>query len=194
MKTTTRQLLLATGLCLSISLCAFGQPPDEGIERCNAGAPPQAPGHDNPMHGPATAIPPGLMPLPGLTTPPFLHGIDLSEVQQDKVFALLLAAAPALREQEKLEHKSDKELHALLASSDFDEARIKTLAETHAHAMAQTLVLRARSMHQILAVLTPEQRAEVDAMRMKFEAHQGLRAQIEEMHSKGRSSNSPNKE
>ncbi len=154
-----QQTLLTCGITAGISLAACAQPPED------------APGLHGPMQE-APAGPHGIMAQPGmmpaLAPPPFLHGLDLSEAQQDKVFAILLANAPLIHEQEKLAHKSGKELHALLDSDQYDEGKIKALADTEAHAMAQLMLLHARGMHQILALLTPEQRTQLNAMKEKF--------------------------
>ena len=161
-----QQSVLAIGLTAGISLTAYAQPPEDGMG-------PHGPG----AGGPAAEMPHGGMPPPGapipgmmpeLAPPPFLFGLDLSDAQQDKVFTILLANAPLVHEQEKLAHKSGKELHALLEQDQYDEAKIKSLAEAQAHAMAQLMVLRARGMHQLLAVLTPEQRAKLEAEKAKF--------------------------
>ncbi|MFA6071271.1 MAG: hypothetical protein WC810_22070, partial [Janthinobacterium sp.] len=53
------------------------------------------------MPGPPPGFGPGPGPGPGAQgLPPFLHGVELSEAQQDKVFAATYAQAPFLREQE----------------------------------------------------------------------------------------------
>lgn len=95
-------------------------------------------------------------PPPGL--PPFLHGIELSETQQDKVFAATYAQAPELREQEKIAFKAHEQLRALAASSAYDDVKASALANTAAQAMAKISLLHARLEQQLLAVLTPEQR------------------------------------
>ncbi|MED5613146.1 Spy/CpxP family protein refolding chaperone [Janthinobacterium sp. P210005] len=111
-----------------------------------------------PMEGP----PPGLLHGPGGPgapgLPPFLRGIDLSEAQQDKIFAATYAQAPLLREQEKIAFKAHAQLRALAASSAYDEAKASALASTAAQAMAQISLQQARLEQQLLAVLTPEQR------------------------------------
>ncbi|WP_332859789.1 Spy/CpxP family protein refolding chaperone [Janthinobacterium svalbardensis] len=93
---------------------------------------------------------------PGL--PPFLRGIELSEAQQDKVFAVTYAQAPLLREQEKIAFKAHAQLRALAASSAYDDAKAGALASTAAQAMAAISLQQARLEQQLLAVLTPEQR------------------------------------
>jgi Spy/CpxP family protein refolding chaperone len=107
----------------------------------------------------------------------FLHGIALSEEQQDKIFAIHNAQAPAMREQHKIVRKAHTELHALVASGQYDERKVRALAETGAKAMAELQQMQARSHAQILQLLTPEQRQQI-AQRAA-----GMHA---EMHGSGR--------
>ena len=118
------------------------------------GPPPRA------MDGP----PPGFGHGPG-RLPPFLHGIELSEAQQDKVFAATYAQAPLLREQEKIAFKAHAQLRELAASSAYDDAKAGALANTAAHAMATISLQQARLEQQLLAVLTPEQRKQAQQRR-----------------------------
>ena len=113
--------------------------------------------------GPPPALGPGPGGAQGL--PPFLHGIALSEAQQDKVFAATHAQAPLLREQQKIAFKAHEQLRQLAASSTYDDARAGALANTAAQAMAQISLLQARLEQQLLALLTPEQRQQVEQRR-----------------------------
>ncbi|STR27734.1 periplasmic protein [Janthinobacterium lividum] len=101
-------------------------------------------------------------PPPGL--PSFLHGIELNEAQQDKVFAATYAQAPELREQEKIAFKAHAQLRELAASSAYDDAKAGALANTAAQAMAKISLLQARLEQQLLAVLTPEQRQQAQQL------------------------------
>jgi protein CpxP len=125
------------------------------------------PGGDGPRHG-FGAPGPG---APGPDAPPFhsvlhaLHRLDLSEAQQDKLFAITHAAAPRQREQEKAERKAHEALLALGASASFDEARAGAAARDLGQAIANGALLRARIESQVLALLTPEQREQLRAHR-----------------------------
>jgi len=137
--------LLLLSAC-SMPLLALAQQesaPDGPLARAMPGPPP------GPGHGPGSGA-------PGL--PPFLHGIELSEAQQDKVFAATYAQAPLLREQEKIAFKAHAQLRELAGSSAYDDAQASALANTAAQAMAKISLLHARLEQQLLAVLTPEQR------------------------------------
>lgn len=108
------------------------------------------PGRDRPPHGP------GGFGLFGR-----LHRLDLSEAQEDKLFALTHAAAPQQRNQEKAERTAHDKLRALGGSERFDEARANAAARELGQAIANGVLLRARLESQVLAVLTPEQREQL---------------------------------
>lgn len=112
-----------------------------------------------PGHGPHGGLPPPHAPAGGeLPPPPYLHGLQLSEAQQDKVFAILHALAPQLREQAKLARKAEEELRELARGEQYDEGRARALAEAGARAQAEMALLRSRADRQIHALLTPEQK------------------------------------
>lgn len=134
------------------------------------GAPLAASAQQGPDHGPGPGArmqgpPPGPGRSLGDGLPPFLHEVELSEAQQDKVFAATHAQAPLLREQQKIAFKAHEQLRALASSNSYDDARAAALANSAAQAMAKISLQHARLEQQLLAVLTPEQRKQVDARR-----------------------------
>ncbi|MES2298535.1 MAG: periplasmic heavy metal sensor [Pseudomonadota bacterium] len=130
-------------------------------------------GHDMPPQGP----PPMDHSGPGGHGPgmPSLHGLDLSEAQQDKVFAIMHAQQPQRRELEKSAHKAHEALHALAGSGQFDEAKAAALAQAAGQAMAALALQQARMEAQIAALLTPEQRKKAEAAHPPQRAHEGQR-------------------
>lgn len=102
-------------------------------------------------------------------SPHFLHGIKLSEAQQDKVFEIMHNRAPALRDAMKTAGKSRKELNELVRSGNFKESDGRALAERGAKALAEAQFLKASSEAEILAVLTPEQRTEIKSRQERRE-------------------------
>ena len=116
------------------------------------------------QHGPG---PGPHMEGPGAGLPPFLREVELSEAQQDKVFAATYAQAPLLREQQKIAFKAHEQLRALAASNHYDDAKAVALANGAAQAMATISLQHARLEQQLLAVLTPEQRQQVEARRQE---------------------------
>jgi len=91
--------------------------------------------------------------------PPYLMGLTLSEEQQDKIFAILHAAAPANRDHMKKARKAREALRDLAQSSAYTSEKAAALAQAESAAEAELSLLRARTDHDIFMVLTPEQRA-----------------------------------
>jgi Spy/CpxP family protein refolding chaperone len=123
-----------------------------------------------PLAGPAqaqAARPEGTPPPVGAPMPfappghPMLHGIALSGAQQDKLFDLALEQARPLREK----WQALEQAEAALAAGRTDEARLPALVEARARAWADFTLLRLRSEGQMLALLTPEQRRQVENRR-----------------------------
>src|ERR1700722_9835433 len=165
-----RPCLLAAGLLLTYPLTSLAAPEGDSNGPCNRpephdfhAPPPPGPGPGREM-GPEFGFGPGMGPGLGVP-PPFLHGLHLTDEQQDKVFAIVYAAAPALREQSKALRKAHEALRDINQSPQYDENRVKGLAETAAKADSQLTVLRVRTEHEIYAVLTPEQKKKLEERR-----------------------------
>ncbi|WP_159696819.1 Spy/CpxP family protein refolding chaperone [Massilia sp. 9I] len=116
---------------------------------CLAGAPAFA------QDGPP---PPGLDRGPGGPGPHFLRGVDLSEAQQDRLFAIMHEAAPKRREIDKARRKAHEALREAAASASFDDAKAAAAAQALGQAVAADELLRVRTEAQAMALLTPQQR------------------------------------
>ena len=99
----------------------------------------------------------------------FLRGLDLTEAQRDKVFAVMHANAPAMREQGKILRATRGELAKLAMSNDYDEAKVKALTDRSAQATSTMAQLRARGTNEIFRTLTPEQQAKVIERQARWE-------------------------
>jgi protein CpxP len=165
--TTLKNLLLAAAICLPVA--AIADPaagmPQGGDEHAMQDGPGMHGGPGGPgMHGPFGPPPfghggPG---GPGEGGLPFLHDVKLSEQQDDKVFALLHAQEPELREQHKIVEKAHEGLHALRLPGKYDDAKAVALTQAAAQAMARIELDQIRTEQQILAILTPEQRQKIE--------------------------------
>jgi periplasmic protein CpxP/Spy len=91
-------------------------------------------------------------------TPPYLMGLRLSEDQEDKVFGILHAAAPELRERFKAARKARESLRELGHSAQYDPAKASSLAQALGAAEGQLALLRAHTDREIFLLLTPDQR------------------------------------
>jgi len=93
--------------------------------------------------------------------PHALRHLRLTEAQQDKIFTIMHNQAPQARELHKAMHKAHHALHDLVATGPYDDAKAKALSESLGKALTESALLHARTHHQILDVLTPEQRQEL---------------------------------
>ncbi|WP_075796123.1 Spy/CpxP family protein refolding chaperone [Massilia putida] len=144
--------LLAASIATTSVTPAFaaGEPPAEGDhERGPGGHGPGAPGPDMPF---------GRMPL---------HGLKLTDAQQDKLFAIMHAQAPERRERDKAIRKAHEALRDLGRADKFDDAKAAALARDLGQAVAAEALLQARTEAQALAVLTPEQREQLRQRRVR---------------------------
>lgn len=117
------------------------------------------PDHEGPANGPRMHG--GMPPFggPGMVGRPlFMRGVELSEAQEDKVFAILHEEKPYLREQGKAADKAHEALREMAGTDKYDDAKAASLAQAAANAMANIALQRARTEQKLLAVLTPEQR------------------------------------
>jgi periplasmic protein CpxP/Spy len=85
-----------------------------------------------------------------------------TEAQRDKVFAILYAQAPALRESAKAARRARDDLQRLVKSAHYDQAKARSLADAGARSPSTLALLRADGEHQIYAVLTDEQRQQLE--------------------------------
>lgn len=99
----------------------------------------------------------------------YLRGLDLTEAQRDKVFAVMHANAPAMREQGKILRATRDELAKLALSNDYDEAKVRALTDRSAQATSTIAQLRTRGMNEIFRTLTPEQQAKVIERQARWE-------------------------
>ncbi|WP_374486288.1 Spy/CpxP family protein refolding chaperone [Zoogloea sp.] len=134
----------------------------------------QAAGAGDHCHGPARqgfwSGPEFGMHGDGTPPLPFLRDLNLSEGQRDQIFKIFHEQAPVLREKAKEIRKSHEELRALTFSAQYDEARIKALAEQGARAVAEMAEIRAAGLNKVYQTLTPEQRKKADERKAEFEA------------------------
>lgn len=144
---TLKPILLAAAMALPLLATGGAARADE----TDAGRAPM-------MRGGAHDGPPGPGPGFGPGHPPFFHGVELTDAQEDQVFAILHAEAPYLREQFRAEAKARGALRALADADKYDDAKAASLARAAATADANIALQHVRTRQKLLAVLTPEQR------------------------------------
>lgn len=159
---------LASTALLAIAAAAHAQP---GPGNPPASAMPSSPPMDHsPMHCPMMGMGPGMMGhgmggfhgggmmSGGEMGHMFLHGLNLNEEQQDRIFNILHRQAPRKRESMKLLNKSIAALHELARSSNYSDANVQSFARAVGQASADLALMHAQTERQIYEILTPEQR------------------------------------
>ncbi|MCU0812330.1 MAG: Spy/CpxP family protein refolding chaperone [Thiobacillaceae bacterium] len=151
-----KRFLAAAGVALALPLTAAAFPgPHGGHHGCGDFASHGGPG----MGG-------GMMP-------PHLRGLNLTEAQRDKIFEIMHAQAPAMREKGKAVFKAQADLRALTASPDYSEAKARSLADAAAKTMSEMTLARVQAERQVYDVLTPEQRKQLAEMKPSDEPRRG---------------------
>jgi Spy/CpxP family protein refolding chaperone len=156
-----RSRLLAACLIVAAPLAAAAFPPADPAGAAGSGCGIEFKGPPGPP------MEPFAMDRP----PPYLRELKLSEDQQDKVFAILHAAAPALREHAKAVRRARDGLHELGRSVRFDDANANSLAQALGSAENQLTLLQTRTEHEIYLLLTAEQRAQVADRERALDSH-----------------------
>lgn len=150
------ELLLLSGMAFVTPVLSQAAPtPPEAAQR-------SGPAADRGMRAPGAEAP----HAPGL--PFFLGRVRLSEEQDDRVFALVHAQEPALRNARKTEERTHHDLLELVMSGNYDDAKAAELARAGASAAAEASLIRARIDSQVLAILTPEQRRAITERPPEF--------------------------
>jgi periplasmic protein CpxP/Spy len=99
--------------------------------------------------------------------PPYLMGLDLTEAQQDKVFAIMHAEAPSKYEGQKQHRKLIEELRTLSQADSFDQAKANLISDQLAKLEKDKALNMATSEAKVFALLTPEQRKKAREFKMQ---------------------------
>ena len=100
-----------------------------------------------------------------------LRGVKLTDAQRDKMFAIHHAMEPQAYEKFKILRKSHEDLRGAATSANYDEARVKAAIEAGARAKADLQLMHVRAEHEVFAMLTPEQKAQVEQNKQNFMQH-----------------------
>lgn len=156
-KSKLTQLLLAAAMALPLLGRAEEAMPPDGDRPPLAGPQGDGPRGEFPGGHPGGRAG-GHFGAPGL---PFLHGLELSESQEDKLFQLMHNQVPYLREQQRARDKAMRALHEMRNAEKFDDAAAVKLAQAAAQAEANLTLSHIRTHQKVLALLTPEQRLQI---------------------------------
>ncbi len=101
-----------------------------------------------------------------------LRGVKLTDAQRDKIFAIHHAMEPQAYEKFKVLRKAHEDMRgAGPMSAQYDEAKTKAAIDASARAKADLQLMRIHTEREIYAVLTPEQKAQVEQNRQNFKEH-----------------------
>jgi protein CpxP len=101
-----------------------------------------------------------------------LRDLDLSEAQRDRVFSILHAQAPQLRNQMREARQARQALQQLALAGELDEAKLQEAAQRASRAGADLAVLRTRTQNALYKELTAEQQSRLKA-RMERRGQDG---------------------
>jgi Spy/CpxP family protein refolding chaperone len=143
----TTRIAIAALLTAALSTAAFAGPP----------------GRDGFGDGPRAGHKP---PSPvGMLARTIDRHIDVTEAQREEIEAIMAAHRDEARPLARQAQQARRELATLIESGAWDEEAVTALAEQQGALTAQRIVLGARGASELLAVLTDEQRVELEAVR-----------------------------
>jgi Spy/CpxP family protein refolding chaperone len=98
--------------------------------------------------------------------------LDMTEQQRAEVKAILDDSRQQMVKLREQIRENRTQLRELTGQDEFDEAAVRSIADNQGDLKAETIVLRARQRHEMKAVLTDEQRVQLDEM-WKRKNHRG---------------------
>lgn len=116
--------------------------------------------------------------------PPHLRALNLTQDQQDKVFAITHEQAPVKYAQHKQQRETMQALHTLAQADFFDEAKAQQLTDQLAKIEKEKAMSRLKTEAKITALLTPEQRVKMREFKPEqgFEHGMGKPARFKQQH------------
>jgi Spy/CpxP family protein refolding chaperone len=101
----------------------------------------------------------------------WLKGLDLSEAQRDRMFEIMHAQAPKMREQRKALQAARKELGQFSTAAQLDATQVQAASTKVAQAMASMIEHQVRTRNALFQQLTPEQQKTVQARMTAMQEH-----------------------
>ena len=142
-------LILVAGITAATSVATLADPMmgQRSKQQCNT------------EHRRSDAMGPGMMG--GDRLPPFLHGLQLTDAQRDKIFDITYAQIPTMRNQGKQLRDLHRQAMELTLSPDYDAGKLKKLVDAEVKLQVQQQLARAETDHQIYLLLTDDQRQQL---------------------------------
>lgn len=101
----------------------------------------------------------------GLLGGPMLFELDLTADERQQIRTIRDEARTASEPYRELLRQAQGDLGVLVRAEAFDESAVRAIAATEGKALAELRVIGARAEAAVFALLTPEQRAALEAMR-----------------------------
>jgi len=101
--------------------------------------------------------------------------LDLSDEQQASIKTILTASRAQAEPLQTELAGARGQIREYVTAEAFDEQALRAQLQANAATMTELMVIGARTMHDVRAQLTPEQRAEAEAMMAKFGDRRGHR-------------------
>ena len=105
---------------------------------------------------------------------PHLHALNLTQEQQDKVFAIMHEQAPAKYAQHKQQRETRQALRTLAQADTFNEAKAQQLTDQLAKQEKENAMSRLKTEAKITALLTPEQRQKAREFKPEHNIEHGM--------------------
>lgn len=150
---TLTAFLAASSIALAVPLFAQARPMMDGMDGCNA---PQAMQGKRGFSGDRDGL------------PPMMKRLKLTPEQESKITQLRKQDADLMGEKFKTMRDSRAQLHEMQLKGEYDEAQVKSFTEKGAQAMAEMGQIRARQHHEMMQILTPEQRKQFESQRERM--------------------------
>ena len=87
--------------------------------------------------------------------------LNLSQQQDEQIKTLVKNARPKIAELGQSLANNSQQIRLAMHDTDYDANKISELAKVQGDTISQMIVLRANLQHEVLAVLTPEQKTEL---------------------------------
>jgi Spy/CpxP family protein refolding chaperone len=162
-----RRMFLTAGIALVIPLAPQAQPVPNDFDS-RAWSTILGPGGPVPLNRDMETRWAGLDfagPVERMPPLPMLRSLSLTEAQSDEIFLIVHAYALSQRKDATVAKHAQTDLHRLALSSEYDKVLASTLAESAARALGALALLRAECEHQIYALLTEEQRQQLEVIQ-----------------------------
>ncbi len=105
-----------------------------------------------------------------------LKQLNLTSDQHAQVKAIWQKEKPAMQPLMQQMRQNHEAMKALEAAGPFDEAKVTALATQNSQTMIQLQVEHERMKSEIMAILTPDQKAKLAQIEANHEAHMGKHA------------------